>query len=276
MRLFPILAVLAALAFTSLADSASAQTRRPRAESPLESLAAANSAARQRPSAQGFQEARQIYAYEPGALYELYTSPNYVSTILLEPGDSLNTIAVGDTSRWMVTQADAEEEIEGRTIVLVKPQIANLRTNIVLITNRRTYLVEPIAQTGGAYSAQVAWTYPEASAAHLSAPLCAGRPDFEAANSSASRLCSGERNASAMDQCTHSLRGPSRKPPADGRDSAALALRKTPPQLTHRLAGMLGTKPRKRADRSAGLSFRQSKLPGRRMLQLNHLLADPQ
>lgn len=171
MRPISISAMIAALTFANLADSASAQTRRPRAETPLESLAAANSAARQRPSAQGFQEARQIYAYEPGALYELYTSPNYVSTILLEPGESLNTIAAGDTSRWMVTQADAEDQIEGRIVVLVKPQATNLRTNIVLITDRRTYLVEAIAQTGGAYSAQVAWTYPEASAAHLAAPL---------------------------------------------------------------------------------------------------------
>lgn len=136
------------------------QARRGREEPPLQTLAAANTAARQRPTRDSFNAARQIYAYVPGALYELYTNPNFVSTILLEPGETLNSIAAGDTSRWMVTQAEAETESDGRTIVLVKPQVTGLRTNIVLITDRRTYLVEAISQAGSAYAAQVAWSYP--------------------------------------------------------------------------------------------------------------------
>jgi|CXWL01.1.fsa_nt_gi type IV secretion system protein VirB9 len=137
------------------------QTRRGRQLTPLQALEAANVAARQRPSPDGFSAARHVFTYQPGALYELYTSPNYVSTILLEPGETLNNIAAGDTSRWMVTEAQAETESEGRTIVLVKPQINGLRTNIVLITDRRTYLVEAISQAGATYSAQVAWSYPQ-------------------------------------------------------------------------------------------------------------------
>ena len=152
-----LLAAAIALAIPAQVD---AQTRRTRAETPLEMLASANDASRQRPSREGFQAARQIYSFEPGAIYELYTNPNYVSTILLEPGENLNNIAAGDTSRWMVTQADGETEGEGRTIVLVKPQAAGLRTNVVLITDRRTYLIEAISQAGSAYSAQVAWSYP--------------------------------------------------------------------------------------------------------------------
>ena len=148
----------AAIAF-AIPGQVDAQTRRTRAETPLEMLASANDASRQRPSREGFQAARQIYSFEPGAIYELYTNPNYVSTILLEPGETLSNIAAGDTSRWMVTQADGETEGEGRTIVLVKPQAAGLRTNVVLITDRRTYLIEAISQSGSAYSAQVAWSY---------------------------------------------------------------------------------------------------------------------
>lgn len=146
------------------------QARRGREGSPLETLAAANTAARQRPTRDGFDAARQIYAYEAGALYELYANPNFVSTVLLEPGESLNNIAAGDTSRWMVTQAEAESEHGGRPIVLVKPQTAGLRTNIVLITDRRTYLIEAISQAGGAYAAEVAWSYPGAEARRLDIP----------------------------------------------------------------------------------------------------------
>lgn len=134
--------------------------RAQREPTPLQALANANSAARQRPAPGRFTAARHVYTFEPGALYEIYTNPNYVSTILLEPGETLTDIAAGDTSRWMVTEAASETESEARTIVLVKPQTAGLKTNIVLITDRRTYLVEAISQPDAAYAAQVAWTYP--------------------------------------------------------------------------------------------------------------------
>jgi type IV secretion system protein VirB9 len=141
-----------------------------RSESPLDALAAANDASRQRPTIASFHGARQVYVYEPGAIYELYTSPNFVSTILLEPGESLNNIAAGDTARWMVTQAEGETDSDGRTLVLVKPQASNLRTNLVLITDRRTYMVEAISQTGSAYSAQVAWSYAQNAGATAATP----------------------------------------------------------------------------------------------------------
>jgi type IV secretion system protein VirB9 len=129
-------------------------------DGPIAVLAEANDASRRQPSLASFHGARQIYTYELGAIYELYTSPNYVSTIVLEPGESLTNIAAGDTSRWIVTQAEGESESDGRTLVLVKPQAPNLRTNLVLITDRRTYLIDVISQAGAAYSAQVAWSYP--------------------------------------------------------------------------------------------------------------------
>ncbi len=136
-------------------------SRRVHCPTPIQMLAAANGAARQRPTRDGFNEARHVYAYAPGALYELYTNPGFISTILLEPGENLNAIAAGDTARWMVTEAQAETDAEPRTIVLVKPQMTGLRTNIVLITDRRTYTIEASAVSGEVYSAQIAWTYPE-------------------------------------------------------------------------------------------------------------------
>lgn len=135
-----------------------------RGRTTVEMLAAANGAARQRPDARSFAQARQIYTYAPGAIYELYANPNFISAILLEPGETLNDVAAGDTARWMVTEAQAEAEVDGRTIVLVKPQSTNLRTNIVLVTSRRTYTIEAVAQTGQAYSSEIAWCYPERAA----------------------------------------------------------------------------------------------------------------
>jgi type IV secretion system protein VirB9 len=147
-------------ALAAMAGPAGAQTRAARAETPAQVVAGANMAARQRPARDGFIEARHIYRYAPGAIYELYANPNYVSTMLLEPGETLEDIAAGDTSRWLVTQAESEGEGERRTIILVKPNSGNLRTNIVVITDRRTYLIEAQAHVGAVYSAQIAWNYP--------------------------------------------------------------------------------------------------------------------
>lgn len=169
-----VLAILgfAIAASALMVDDTLAQTRRAaRAETPIEILTAANRNARQSPTRDGFAKARHVYTYEPGALYEVYANPNYVSTILLEPGETLADIAAGDTSRWMVSQAEGESEGDARTIVMVKPNAAGLRTNIVLITDRRTYLIEAVSQTGSTYSAQIAWTYSTSSGAGMAAPI---------------------------------------------------------------------------------------------------------
>jgi type IV secretion system protein TrbG len=144
------------LAFATIAQASPAPRIRTDA---IEALAAANAAARQRPTPDRFQGARAIYAFMPGAIYELITQPGFISTILLEPGETLHDIAAGDTSRWTVTEARAEGDVAGRTIVMVKPRAAGLRTNIILITSRRTYAIEAVSQTGRAYSSEIAWTY---------------------------------------------------------------------------------------------------------------------
>ena len=156
----PTLAMAQELGATECAPS-----RRVRCPTPIEVVALANDAARQRPTRDAFAEARQVYAYASGAIYELYASPTHVSVILLEAGEVITGIAAGDTSRWMVTEVEAEAQEEPRAIVLVKPQTSGLSTNIVIVTDRRTYLVEARASSGERYSAEIAWTYPERDAA---------------------------------------------------------------------------------------------------------------
>lgn len=135
--------------------------RRPvREPTPQEALAAANRAARQRPSNASFEDATLLYAYEPGALYELHTAPAFVSTILLEPGEALIDVAAGDTQHWQVSNTVSGAGAELRTLVMVKPEAANLRTNLVLVTDRRAYLIEAVSAAGRDYAAQIAWRYP--------------------------------------------------------------------------------------------------------------------
>lgn len=120
------------------------------------SLAEANSGARQRAAPGTFKDATLLYAYEPGAIYELQTSPDFVSTLLLEPGEVLIDIAAADTARWSVSNTVSASQ----TILIVKPSAARLKTNIVLVTDRRAYLIEAVSAAGDVYTAQAAWTYP--------------------------------------------------------------------------------------------------------------------
>ena len=121
------------------------------------SPAQANTGARQRAVAGTFEDATLLYAYEPGAIYELQTSPAFVSTLLLEPAEVLIDIAAGDTARWSVSDTASAN----RAVLIVKPSAPGLRTNIVLVTARRTYLIEAVSAAGDVYTAQAAWTYPK-------------------------------------------------------------------------------------------------------------------
>lgn len=119
-------------------------------------LADANNGARQRAAPGIFEQATLLYAWEPGAIYELQTSPDFVSTLLLEPGEVLIDIAAADTARWSVSNTLSGD----RAILIVKPSAPRLKTNIVLVTDRRAYLIEAVSAAGEVYTAQAAWTYP--------------------------------------------------------------------------------------------------------------------
>ncbi len=164
----PLVLMLACIIAIASASPANAQRRRdpPAEPPPTAALAEANDEARRRPDAQSFVDATQIYDFAPGALYELYAAPEFLSTILLEEGETLQTTAAGDTTRWMVEAVPAAGGETGRTLVLVKPTRSDIRTNIVLVTDRRTYLIEAIAVDNAqgrpqTYSAQIAWRYPD-------------------------------------------------------------------------------------------------------------------
>lgn len=155
-------AALLCFALISLAG-APAQAQSARASAPLAALAEANAEARRRPDPANFSDATQIYDYAPGAIYEVYGAPGFISTVLLEPGETILTVASGDTTRWMVEQAIGGDVANARAMLLIKPTRANIRTNIVLVTDRRSYAIEAIATGGQTYSAQTAWRYPAAA-----------------------------------------------------------------------------------------------------------------
>ena len=124
---------------------------------------AARAAATTQPTADGFLNAVQYYDYAPGMVYAAVTSPGYVTTIALRPGEHLITVAAGDTARWAVDSVEAGSGTGAQTLLLVKPRRAALQTNLLVTTDQRVYTLDlssTDAGAGGTYHTMIAWNYP--------------------------------------------------------------------------------------------------------------------
>ena len=145
-------------------------------------VARANAEARVAPSREGFVNAIQVWPWAEGALYQVYTSPGRVTLVALQEGEELVTVSAGDTVRWIVGDTTSGAGAGQRVQVLVKPTRVGLKTNLIITTNRRTYLLE-LSSTPQAWMASVSWDYPkdrmlalqkQAQAAQAATPVDAG------------------------------------------------------------------------------------------------------
>lgn len=122
----------------------------------------ANAAARVEPRREGYYNAIQIYPWSEGALYQVYAAVGQITTIALEPGESLTgagPIAAGDTTRWIIGDTESGSGANRRVHILVKPTRPDIATNLVVTTDRRTYMIELRARES-LYMPAVAWAYP--------------------------------------------------------------------------------------------------------------------
>ena len=120
-----------------------------------------NAGARSYPRPDAYINATLYYDYEPGRLYEIETSPHFLSAIILRPGERLLAKAAGDTVRWVLGETAEGVGANQQVVVLVKPIRGGLRTTIVLTTDQRSYLIEAASREGGAYTSAVSWNYPQ-------------------------------------------------------------------------------------------------------------------
>ncbi len=152
-----IRAVILSASLFALAVPAGAK---PATAQPTARVAAANKAALREPSSAGFVRAVQVYPYTEGALYRLYAAPERITDIALQPGETITSVAAGDTVRWTVGDTTSGSGAEQRTHIFVKPFSAGLRTNLVITTSRRVYHLALESRPTGAMAA-LSWTYPQ-------------------------------------------------------------------------------------------------------------------
>ncbi|KAB2903525.1 MAG: P-type conjugative transfer protein TrbG [Burkholderiaceae bacterium] len=145
-------------------------------------VARANADARIAPTREGYVNAIQVWPFTDGALYQVYAAVGRVTVIALQPGEELVTVAAGDTVRWIVGDTSSGSGDALRVNVMVKPIRSGLKTNLVITTSRRTYLLE-LTSTEKTWMASASWEYPkdkmlalqrQAQAASAVAPVDSG------------------------------------------------------------------------------------------------------
>jgi type IV secretion system protein TrbG len=139
------------------------QKRVAEAKEPVARIETANDAARVEPRKAGYFNAMQVFPFSPGALYQIYASPGQITDIALEPGEQLTgsgPVSAGDTVRWVVADTESGSGDTRRVHIIVKPTRPSIETNLVVNTDRRTYLIE-LRSREKSYMPSVAWFYPE-------------------------------------------------------------------------------------------------------------------
>lgn len=132
---------------------------------PRDVIAEANIKASVGPEEEGFVNSIMEYDYMEGALYQLYAAPQHVTSIMLQSGERLLSVASGDTVRWVMNDIKSGAGDNQRVHVLVKPVKSGLATNLLITTDRHIYHIEAHSDVE-TYMASLSWRYPQDTLMH--------------------------------------------------------------------------------------------------------------
>lgn len=119
----------------------------------------ANQQALRVPQSTSYVDSIMNFTYMPGALYKIYCAPLSVTDLQFQPGESIISVAAGDTYRWEVSKTYSGSSSDKMEHLLIKPTESNLTNSLVVTTNLRTYHLS-LHSTYHTYMAVVTWRYP--------------------------------------------------------------------------------------------------------------------
>ena len=88
--------------------------------------------------------------------------PMYVTDIILQPGEVVTGVHPGDPVRWTFTPSKSGAGDAEQIHVLVKPLMADISTNLIINTDRRTYQIDFMSSAKN-FIPSVSFSYPEDS-----------------------------------------------------------------------------------------------------------------
>lgn len=86
--------------------------------------------------------------------------PNRVTDIALQPGEKVTGVHAGDTVRWQISPAISGSGDTEIIHVIIKPLMPDISTNLLVMTDRRTYNINLVSSNGN-YIPSLRFTYPQ-------------------------------------------------------------------------------------------------------------------
>lgn len=119
----------------------------------------------------------QTRVFDEGLVVPIQGRVKVQTTIKFAPDEAIENVAIGDSAAWQVQPNRAQ------SILFVKPLEPAARTNLTVVTNRRTYLFDLIASPRNAPLYVLQFRYPDIEKAEEEARLAAAaEAEREAAN----------------------------------------------------------------------------------------------
>ena len=91
----------------------------------------------------------KTYVYHPSDVYLVVISPGFQTSIEFAKGEQIQTISVGDSFSWLLNPMGDR--------VFIKPLENNVRTNMTIITNVRTYQFDILSSSEREYMTDIAY-----------------------------------------------------------------------------------------------------------------------
>jgi type IV secretion system protein VirB9 len=138
---------------------------------PSDVIREANRKATEGPKPDDYFNAIMTYDWSPGTLFQVYTAPQRLTDVQLQPGERLvGKPATGDAIRWVLARGSSSSGGAEQQHLYIKPTRPDLDTTLAINTDRRSYLLE-LHSYEDTYMAAVAWRYPQDEAAQLEATI---------------------------------------------------------------------------------------------------------
>lgn len=109
----------------------------------------------------------QTLVYDPGAVVRVEGRVKVQTTLRFAPDEVIENVAIGDSAAWQVQPNKAQ------TILFVKPLEPAARTNMTVVTDKRTYLFDLVASPKNTALYVLQFRYPELEQAAEEARLAA-------------------------------------------------------------------------------------------------------
>ena len=97
------------------------------------------------------------FNYYKSSVYQIFARPNFTTTLKLNKDENVNYVGGGDIENWQIDETKGGSD--NATYLFIKPLIAGIKTNLNIVTDKRTYLIS-LESTKGNYNPYIQWKYP--------------------------------------------------------------------------------------------------------------------